>query len=922
MGPFQFSFTVNKSDATPDPAESTLPKENSHADDDPPLKISSKTEVTPPHLADNAALSPQAFCEGEKNGPDSDPFLDTPSGGKSRPHLFDSSGANHGQTAPSGWPPMEPPPSPKEDSNPTRGSSSQKPLQSIPSLKSSPRLKPNTNHAKAISAPPPDSEKVILEPQSGQLSDEHRKALEKFGTPPELDADHAVETPECQKPQGPGLWIYRKYHARGKGITAGQKQDILADVLPSNSESSPVQHASVGGSPANFVEQASSGEDPSKVQTAPTTPPLQRSLPREDPHEPLGKALESASSSATPMDPEKVSQKNSTRKIRPMRKRRNDSSTSVPAAITPLGTIPQPFFNNNPAHQTQWQQSSSKDSETVKSELVSETQTPHQKSSYLTACTSDSEKETGKNDMDQLQHPNSLEAETMIDRLLGLKYFEGAQSSLDQLSLILRLLQQRDLRTSSKAVLTPQKEMAHVQPSLSASVTDTEKLHSGKFSESATAGPDVSNDRPVGKELGRRSSNPEEPKQSSFLPVPSSSRGRSASESAIPTSVKIFSDFPGVPIEMGSIVRYTPSKKDGKIKFSIDFIAVEGNRALKRFTSWQLPKKFEGTTLQKHLQQEIQRPIIRDVMVGKPHHGRIYIYWVQGNFGLVKIGFTTQTEEQRLQKWCRDCTHRPHLIELNKSYLDGLPHVQRVERLIHIELRDQRIIEPICAGCGGPHNEWFIVTNELAKQVTEKWCDWMQQDPYEKIEGTPYKSPEGKERVKEKWTLKQEHVDSLKGKSSRRSLLLEPIPAPASAPAKLPSRPSRLAVSPRSGVRKSLSAGRLSDSTQKESFKGRTAAAVMSFNLLSPAHTPTPREGRYDLRPTPKRRRRSASQSDSTERGTFVADPAKPAQNQTTANSSSILLSPARTPTPPEGRYNLRKTPERERRRRSAPQLD
>ncbi|MDI1491308.1 MAG: hypothetical protein OHK93_002517 [Ramalina farinacea] len=754
----------------------------------------------------------------------------------------------------------------------------------------------------------------------GKLSDPIRKAVEELDRRRRLDADHTVETPERQKPQGPGLWLFRKLHAREEGITAGQKQDLLADVLPLNSESSPIQPAGVGGSPAILAEQDSNEKDPSKVQSAPTTPALQRSLPREDPHEPLEKALESASSSATPMDPEKVSQNNSTRKIRLMRRKRNDSSPSLPAAITPLGTIPQPFFNDNPANQSQWQQSSSKDSETVKSELISETQTPHQKSSYLTACTSDSEKENGKNGMDQLQHPEFLEAGCMIDRLLGLKYFEGAQSSLDQLSLILRLLQQRDLRTSSKAVLGPQKETAHVQPSLSASVTDTEKLHSGKCSEGATAGPDVKIDRPVGKGLGRRSSNPQEPKESSFLPVPSSSRGRSASESAIPTSVKIFSDFPGVPIDVGSIVRYTPSKQDGKIEFSIDFIALEGNRALKRFTSWHLPKKHEGTTLQKHLQQEIQRPIQRDVMVGKPHHGRIYIYWVQGNFGLVKIGFTTQTEEQRLQQWCRRCEHTPHLIELNKAYLDDLPHVHRVERLIHIELRDQRIIEPVCAGCGNPHDEWFIVSNELAKQVTQKWCDWMQQDPYEKIIGTPYKSSEGKERLKEKWTLKQEHLDRLKAgellfktgeSSSRRSSLLEPFPAPASAPPKLPSRRSQL--SPRPQVRKSSSAGRLSGPTQNESFKGRTAAAAISSDLLSPVHTPAPREGRYEFRSTPKRRRRSASQLDSRDRSTFVADAAKPAQNKTTANSSSTLLSPAHTPTPPGGHYNFRNTPERER---------
>ena len=853
MDPYKFSFTPDKSKATPYPAAITVPKPSGHADNDPPWEISPKTEVTPPQVTETAAYKPKISFKGEKSDPESDPFLDTPSR------------TNYDRTAPSRWPPIEPPSS-KGDNDPTKGSPSREPLQSIPPLSSSPRLKPNKNYTRAFSAPPPFSgtvEKVTLDPPTGKLSDPVDKALKALGEQRKSDADHTVETAERQKPKDAGLWHFRKPESREEDITTDEKQEILADVLSSNSKYSSIQPAGVGGSPAILFDQASDGEDPSKVQSAPMTPPLQTTQPREDSHEPLEKALESVSSSATLLDPEKVSQNNSTRKIRSIRKRRNDSSISSPAATTSLGTSPEPYSSANDA---KWQQSSSKDFDTVKSELGSEIQTPHEKSSDCTAFTLNSETETGTQDMDQMQHADSLEAESMIDHLLGLKYFEGAQSSLDQLSLILRLLQQRDLRSSTQALLAAQKETAHVQPSVSALATDTEKLYSGKCNESTTAGPDVKIDKPVDKELSRLSCNPPDPKCSSLLPVPSSSQGRSASESAIPTRGKIFRDVPGLPMDVDTNVRSTISKKDGRFGVLLDFISPEGNITLKKIMPWQLPKKYTGTTLQEHLQQEIQEPIKRTVQAGRRHHGRIYMYWVQGSFGLVKIGFTTRTVDKRLKEWRSQCKRTPHSINLSRDYRDTLPLVRRLEYLIHTELRDKRVREPVCSGCRKPHKEWFVVSNELAKQVTQKWCDWMQQCPYEKITERFIKSPQKNTPVKveEKWTLKQEHLDSLKAgellfnegeESSRRSLLLEPLPAPASAPPKLQSRRSRLAPSPRPRIRKSLSAGPLSGSTRNEEMDGSfqdRAIAAMSSNLLSPAHTPTPPEGRYDFRSSPR----------------------------------------------------------------------
>lgn len=728
MGPFDnftFSFTLDKSDAAPDPAASTVPRENSHAADDPPSEISPKTEVKPLPLTDSAAHLPEASCKGEKSDPKLDPSLDTPSRRKSRPFVFESGPDSFGG-APSGRP-TKPLPSSKVDKDPTRESSSRKALQRRTSLSSSPGLVSNTNHTRAISAPPPVSrttEKATFDPQ-----------------------------------------------------------------------------------------------------------------PNGTPHEPLEEATNSASSSATPLGSEKLNQNNSTRNIRPMRKERNHPSVLSSVAITPLGTSPEPFFNYITASYAQRQQSSAKYSETVKFDIVrSDTgKTDAAKSDVVKSDTvksdpvkpdtvkfelSDNEKKTERRKMDQLQDSDSLEAESILDRLLGLKYFEGAQSSLDQLSLILHLLQQRDLRSSPKALLATPEEIAHVQPSMLASTTDTGKPRSSKYTESAIAGSNVRIDKPVNKESGRPSSKPQGPKQSPLLPVPSSSQGRSASESAIPTDGKLFSDVPGLPTDVDTIIRYTPSKKDGNIEVDIDFISPEGNITLKKFTPWQLPKKYKGTTLLEHLQQEIQEPIKRTVQAGRRHHGRIYMYWVQGNFGLVKIGFTTRTVDKRLKEWHSKCKRTPHSINLTRGFLNALPLVRRLEHLIHAELRDKRVREPVCAGCGISHKEWFIVAHELAKQVTQRWCDWMQQCPYEKTCERFIKSPKKNTPVKveEMWTLKQEHVDSLKAgkllfkngeESFRLSSLLEPaVPSPATPPPKLASRLSQLGTSHRPGTRKSSSAGR------------------------------------------------------------------------------------------------------------------
>jgi hypothetical protein len=57
-----------------------------------------------------------------------------------------------------------------------------------------------------------------------------------------------------------------------------------------------------------------------------------------------------------------------------------------------------------------------------------------------------------------------------------------------------------------------------------------------------------------------------------------------------------------------------------------------------------------------------------------------------------------------------------------------VPHAHRVERLIHIELAEQRVMKK-CDSCGSNHREWFEVeaSREGVKRVDEvvkRWVDW------------------------------------------------------------------------------------------------------------------------------------------------------------------------------------------------------
>jgi len=119
---------------------------------------------------------------------------------------------------------------------------------------------------------------------------------------------------------------------------------------------------------------------------------------------------------------------------------------------------------------------------------------------------------------------------------------------------------------------------------------------------------------------------------------------------------------------------------------------------------------------------------------------------------LLKIGRANNVH-RRMNEWSRQCGYRLSLVRYypyvpstpsptpspqtspaqsrRHSSAGGVrkvPHAMRVERLIHLELGEQRVVKK-CEACGKDHREWFEVeaSKEGVRKVDEvvkRWVDW------------------------------------------------------------------------------------------------------------------------------------------------------------------------------------------------------
>ena len=169
---------------------------------------------------------------------------------------------------------------------------------------------------------------------------------------------------------------------------------------------------------------------------------------------------------------------------------------------------------------------------------------------------------------------------------------------------------------------------------------------------------------------------------------------------------------------------------------------------LPQFTRWQ-PANSRKLNVSTLVAKTMRKPLTST----EEKSGWLYVYWNQSNFDYRKIGCTTVDIAGRLKKWETQCQHRAEQVTQSSSQQEGpqvkkeeekVPHVHRLEKLVHDTLKVDRYCEPCCAVCRKRHREWFDVKDHKIQSVISIWSEWIRREPYELVDD------EGK------WMLKAE----------------------------------------------------------------------------------------------------------------------------------------------------------------------
>jgi len=167
-----------------------------------------------------------------------------------------------------------------------------------------------------------------------------------------------------------------------------------------------------------------------------------------------------------------------------------------------------------------------------------------------------------------------------------------------------------------------------------------------------------------------------------------------------------------------------------KDKFKMPGFAFVPNSTHKTLRLYEWPSKKAGLTPQELVDQTMKKQLTPADSLNKGH---IYVYRHREDFGMVKIGFSSGTAEQRLESWRKQCKYM--VDECKDRLCDANPdasHPLRLEALIHAELKEKRHEVLKCEVCGERHKEWFKVSANEAQEVVKKWTSWMQSEPYDK----------------------------------------------------------------------------------------------------------------------------------------------------------------------------------------------
>ena len=235
-------------------------------------------------------------------------------------------------------------------------------------------------------------------------------------------------------------------------------------------------------------------------------------------------------------------------------------------------------------------------------------------------------------------------------------------------------------------------------------------------------------------------------------------------------------------------------QKSSSADISLTYGFEGGHYAIRTFVSYDSePKGILNT------ESFLRGAIMRDLSPREIKSGFIYIYWFPGNFGLIKIGVTTVDVKKRLKEWKNKCGHQP-LLRYPELPMQRVPHVFRVEALVHAALRTCRKREVRCQGCGRNHIEWFEKTLPDAIAAVEKWSAWMSAEPYveQKVQEWDKK---GKKMVdRSTWKLNSDYLQDIQTLCQPDPVIPTPPPLPLRQRPQI-DRPSSDSVTRTSGLR-------------------------------------------------------------------------------------------------------------------------
>ena len=122
---------------------------------------------------------------------------------------------------------------------------------------------------------------------------------------------------------------------------------------------------------------------------------------------------------------------------------------------------------------------------------------------------------------------------------------------------------------------------------------------------------------------------------------------------------------------------------------------------------------------------------------------------------LLKIG-RAQNVHRRMTQWTKQCNQNITLVRYYPHYASAaadprsasgvkVPHVNRVERLVHLELRGMGMGKEAekCSDCGKEHREWFEVPGTRdglrgVDSVVRRWVQWAENLPPQRTDAVDF----------------------------------------------------------------------------------------------------------------------------------------------------------------------------------------